>query len=319
MAGIFELGSQSGLTAYAVIHDNTGNVWNGATFVVFNSVNWATYAMSFTEQAGSGYYKGTFPTVTAGKYTIVAYRQYGGTPDITDAGPGPIAMGAVFWAGTKEEQGVGLVLVDNKLDLLALTPGGNPVIGTLVDKIMNKNSGQTFSQTTDSLEAQTDAGGSGPSAATIAAAVWDEQITGVLHITTDSAGQRLKAIGDKLPVTGTISNFDKTVDNVLLAANQSGVTIGTVNALGTQAKADVKQQAQDSLGVDTLAELTVGVPPALPTIKQALMLAYMALRNKRIATAAVEKIYNSAGSAIAAATLSDDGVTTTKEQFVAGP
>lgn len=317
MAGIFEVGSRTGLTIYVLLRNSAGQVWNGASFVGYNSANWSTYAIALTEQSGSGYYTGAFPTVAAGKYTVTAYKQFGGSPALTDGAVGPSAIGSIYWAGTKEEQGIGLCLVDAKLDLVALAASGNPTIGSILDRIMNKNSGQTFDQTTDSLEAQKDAGGSGPTASTIAAAVWDEVIDGTHHTTSNSGGARLKAIGDKLPTSGTISNFDKSVDTVQLAANQSGVTVGSVNALGTQAKADVLQQVSDALGVTTMAELSVGTPTATPTIKQALMFAYMALRNKRIATASEERVYNGSGVAIAKAALSDDGITTTKEQFTA--
>lgn len=315
MAGIIEVGSKSGLTLYATLHNSTGQVWNGSSFVSYNSANWSTYAISLTEQTGSGYYTAAFPSVTAGKYTVKAYKQFAGSPAIDDGAIGPMSIGSIQWTGSKIEQGIGLVLADYKLDLVALS-SGNPTVGSLLDHIMNKNGGQTFDQTTDSLEAIRDGGSGGPTAAQIADAVWDEVLDGT-HTTSDSAAERLKAIDDKLPTSGLISNFNKATDTVLLAANQSSVTIGTVNALGTQAKADVLQQVQDALGVDALTELTAGTPPANPTLKQAIMFAYMALRNKRIATSEEEKIYNNADTAIARATLSDDGVTTTKEKFTA--
>lgn len=63
-----------------------------------------------------------------------------------------------------------------------------------------------------------------------------------------------------------------------------------------------------------LAELS-GVPPAAPTIGQALMFLYMALRNQIIVTAAQQKISNDAGSTIGTSVLSDDGVTFTRGKF----
>lgn len=48
--------------------------------------------------------------------------------------------------------------------------------------------------------------------------------------TANSINERVKAIDDKLP-SGTISDFDETSNDVNLVADQSGVTIGTVNAV----------------------------------------------------------------------------------------
>lgn len=77
----------------------------------------------------------------------------------------------------------------------------------------------------------------------------------------------------------------------------------------------VEQGLKDMLFIKTLTELSSGVPPVTPTLAQALMLIYMALRNKRTATDSTEKIYKSDGTPISSATVSDDGVTFTKEAF----
>lgn len=65
----------------------------------------------------------------------------------------------------------------------------------------------------------------------------------------------------------------------------------------------------------TLTELSAGAPSSTPTIEQALMLIFMALRNKRTATSSEAKIYNAAGSAVTKALLSDASGTSTKESF----
>jgi hypothetical protein len=134
------------------------------------------------------------------------------------------------------------------------------------------------------------------------------------HVTADSAAVDLKAIYAALPLTGKISNFDPTVSTVNLGASQTGVTIGTVNALGTTALASVLTQIRTALSTDTMSELT-GVPSATPTIQQALMLSYMSLRNEHTATSSQEKIKNNAGTVIATSALSDDGNVFTKGQF----
>lgn len=66
----------------------------------------------------------------------------------------------------------------------------------------------------------------------------------------------------------------------------------------------------------TLTELSIGIPPSSPTIEQALMLLYMALRNKQVTTTSETKLYNDAGSVLTKAVLTYDGVTTlTREEF----
>ena len=61
------------------------------------------------------------------------------------------------------------------------------------------------------------------------------------------------------------------------------------------------------------------MPTATPTMKEALALLYMSLRNQGTTTATNLTISNDAGTVIAKATLSDDGVTFTKTELVAGP
>lgn len=54
MAGIIDLGGQSGRTIYFVIRNTAGQVWNGAAFEAFNASNWANYDVAATEQGTSG-------------------------------------------------------------------------------------------------------------------------------------------------------------------------------------------------------------------------------------------------------------------------
>ena len=312
MAGILEVAGQSALTVYFFIRNASGQIWNGAAFESFNGANWGNYDIAATEQSGSGYYSATFPAaITAGKYSVIAHAQLGGSPA---SGDPVIGQGSVLWNGTAEEQGLGIVLENYRLDDIVLnsTGGTPPTIGSLMDRIMNKNAGQTFDQTTDSLEAIKDTG-SGPSAGQIADAVWDEVLDGS-HIVSDSAAERLRAIDDKLP-TGTISDFNEAVDKVNLNNDQSLVTVGQVNALGTQAKADVNAEVLDVMAVDSVAELAAAAPPSTPTMRQALMLLYMALRNKRTTNASETDIYNASGGVICKASNSDNGTVFTKEAF----
>jgi len=73
----------------------------------------------------------------------------------------------------------------------------------------------------------------------------------------------------------------------------------------------------DALSTDTIAELSEGEPPTTPTLTQALMLLYMALRNasssiKTGENTGTRQIKNDAGTTIAQGNVSDDGTTFTQ-------
>lgn len=129
-----------------------------------------------------------------------------------------------------------------------------------------------------------------------------------------SSENYLGLVTSKLP-SGSISGFDPISQSVNLNNNQSGVTVGTVNALGTSAAASVKTQIDTSLDSDAMSELS-GVPAATATLKKAIMFLYMALRNKRTTDASSVKVYNASGASIASAVRSDNGTTGTKENFI---
>jgi len=100
-----------------------------------------------------------------------------------------------------------------------------------------------------------------------------------------------------------------------LAADQTGVTIGTVNALGTQAKADVNNEVVDALTTDTYGEPT-SVPGALSSLKDKICWAFALMRNKIMQTATTQSLRNDADSGnIATASVSDDGTTFTRGKW----
>ena len=68
------------------------------------------------------------------------------------------------------------------------------------------------------------------------------------------------------------------------------------------------------MNATVLSELNA-IPSATPTFAEAIMMLYMSIRNRHSATAIQETISNSAGTTIGSATLSDDGVMTTKGKF----
>jgi len=68
----------------------------------------------------------------------------------------------------------------------------------------------------------------------------------------------------------------------------------------------------------TLAELAQAQPSATPTLRDALMLLYMALRNETETDATLLEIKNDAGTVICKATLSDDAVDFVRAKLVSG-
>lgn len=92
--------------------------------------------------------------------------------------------------------------------------------------------------------------------------------------------------------------------------------IGNLDAAvsDTATPAEVATEIADALTVDTLTELT-SIPGASPTIGQAVMLLYMALRNQATASTTQATIKNNAGTSIGTATLSDSSGTFTKGKY----
>lgn len=314
MAGTIRNVYETGRTLYVVILNRSAQFWNGSSFETYNASNWATYAVAMTELGVSGIYTATFPAgISAGKYETLKFDQAGGSPAVGDD---IVGTGIFEWDGTNETNGDRQTMIEFRLDeLVSATAGGTPpTVGSLIDLMMNKNGGQTFDQATDSLESLRDSG-TGPTTAQIADAVWDLVLVGRSNVTS-SGGDILATIKGKLP-TGTISDFDESANSVNLNSNQTGVTVGTVNTLGSSALSAINSEVVDVMSVDVISELSAGIPASNPTIVTALMFLYMALRNKNTTSTSENKVYNNAGSNIAKAQVSDSGSVYTKEQFQA--
>jgi len=188
-----------------------------------------------------------------------------------------VTIGTVNSLGTQAKADVNAevdaALQDIDLDHLAKTSYGasKPADGSLFDQIMNKDGSQTFDPSTDSLEALADSGATGLTqqqvrdAMKLAASAGDpadgsidkylkdmmDGSTGDFNTNTDS----LHSIRSELD---NVSTFDPSSDTVIVGTNndktgysltsdQSSVTIGTVNSLGNQAKADVNAEVDSAL------------------------------------------------------------------------
>lgn len=93
-------------------------------------------------------------------------------------------------------------------------------------------------------------------------------------------------------------------------ASDVAAAIAALNNISTS---DVLNQANAALNT-AISELGVGAPAATPTLRTAVMLLYMALRNRTTTTATEQTIQNDAGTVITTMALSDDATTMTKAE-----
>jgi hypothetical protein len=134
-------------------------------------------------------------------------------------------------------------------------------------------------------------------------------------IATDAIGasEFSQAAADK--VWGSAARTLTALGFVLGPGDLAADTIGA-SELGADAVAEIRDAV---LTGATLAELPQAAPPATPTLAQAMMLLYMAIRNLLEVTATEKRISNDAGTIIAKKALSDDGTTFQEAEMVSGP
>lgn len=194
--------------------------------------------------------------------------------------------------------------------------GGTPTADSVAERIK-------------AMDLLTEANGAGDLAAilTDTSTTLDGVVDGIqndLDNATDGLGA-LKTLIDAVPTATEIqtemeadgaSLLDTIRDELANATDGLGALKTLIDALPDTAA--INAEVVDVLGTDTLSELSQGVPAATPTIKAALMLIYMALRNKLTTTSTELGIYNDAGTKIAKKTLSDDDTTYTETEMVSG-
>lgn len=86
-----------------------------------------------------------------------------------------------------------------------------------------------------------------------------------------------------------------------------------IAALNNISASDVLTQVNSALNA-SISELSA-VPGATPSLRNAVMFLFMALRNRSTTTASAQTVQNDAGSTIATAAVSDDGSVFTKGEF----
>ena len=103
MAKEIQFTDATGKTDYVVFIDTTGLFYNGVTglFEVFNAANWTDYAFGATEFGSTGIYEADMVSVsTSGKFSVVAKRQLGGVPAVSDT---TVADGEIDWNAVRSE------------------------------------------------------------------------------------------------------------------------------------------------------------------------------------------------------------------------
>ena len=146
-------------------------------------------------------------------------------------------------------------------------------------------------------------------------------------------GGRLDLLLDAIPTTAmrgtdsaatatSLSTVSTTIGAAGAGLTEAGGTGDHLTAMPWNAAWDAEVESEVNDAIDTaISELGVAAPTATPTIRTALMLMYMSLRNKTVTqtsgTDALE-VYNNAGAIIAKKLLTDVGGDYTAAEMVSG-
>jgi len=133
-------------------------------------------------------------------------------------------------------------------------------------------------------------------------------------------------------LSGSNNSTEPGLVRIRIHDGSTDVTLVTTDMFvyqGNLVRADIPVSSR-AAPADVLAQLVVGLtdpvsgikfpeliatPPKTPTFAQAVMLAYMAARNKGTSTASLFRIANDAGSSVMEAAITDDGVTFIREKL----
>ena len=142
-----------------------------------------------------------------------------------------------------------------------------------------------------------------PTAATVAAAVWDALQSS--HVTAGSFGEIATEIAGILADTNELQTDDIP---------------GLIAALNDLSAADVNGEVLDVLNVDTFSQPGQGTPAATTTIVTMIAYLYKAWRNRSTQTSSQYSLYNDDATTIdQKATFSDDATTADTGEVATGP
>lgn len=135
--------------------------------------------------------------------------------------------------------------------------------------------------------------------------------TGSYNMSLEGRGQLVINANCSATSTVAIRGLFTVTDNAggaVTLSEDARIDVGQINA-----------EMVDVITVDAIAELSQAQPSSTPTLATAVMLPYMAIRNKLDTTATAFEVHNDAGTVIAKKTLSDDGTTYSEAKMVSGP
>lgn len=115
----------------------------------------------------------------------------------------------------------------------------------------------------------------------------------------------------RVEIDGEVNTVEIGGTDVVLSGGLLDVNVASTDDIDLSATQKASVNTEVDTALDTsISELSVAAPTATPTVRTALMLMYMALRNKLVVqtsgTDALE-VYNNAGTKIASKLLTDDG------------
>ena len=117
--------------------------------------------------------------------------------------------------------------------------------------------------------------------------------------------------------THSLTDIEAYVDGLELTIGTAGAGLTDLGGMSTAMKAEMVVEVDNALDT-AISELGIAAPTATPTIRTALMLQYMALRNKLVVqTSGIDalEVYNNAGTKIASKLITDDGTDYTEAEM----
>lgn len=135
----------------------------------------------------------------------------------------------------------------------------------------------------------------------------------------------LKTGGTLTLISPTVVDQGKGIYSIFLSATDND-TLGNVTIHIEAEGASPRDRTYEVVAYDPQSSTTLGLssltteeltedPGAAPLLAKAVMLLYMALRNKETSTASLRSFFNDAGVEVFSQVLSDDGSTFTKQKI----
>lgn len=149
---------------------------------------------------------------------------------------------------------------------------------------------------------------------------------GEIRTEMEGAGTKLLAIEgytDKIDdATNGLTAIKAEVEGLAGAAMRGtdGANTTVPDAAGTApTPAEINAEMVDVMKTDTTAEPSQGAPPATPTFEDMIAYIYFRLRNKTTTTSSEDAMWDNAGTTkLIKATISDNGTTFEKSEYVSG-